>query len=206
MYKQPSPTPLSRRRGAQARLCVSASKLGLVFLMLATGYLTLRLLSIGVLVRGGITKGKLHHTDKAVFGPAFLVAYALESEVAVVPRILLDRLVHEEIRNIRTTKLDQFPTLFSVKLDPDGPPSLDYLGVFRGPRGLAWATMRDKCRASLQRCLNDAIYQPRHFAKVKWLADYWNEVVMDNPSPDNSHLIQFPLDDARWQGALQKPE
>ena len=64
---------------------------GLQFLLTTICFLTNSLLSIGILTRGGLSKGLLHHSDKAVFGPAFLSAYEMENQTAIFPRIIVDR-------------------------------------------------------------------------------------------------------------------
>jgi len=46
-----------------------------------------KLLHIGILTRGGITIGKLHHVDNVIFGPALIEAVRLEKE-AVYPRLV----------------------------------------------------------------------------------------------------------------------
>ena len=43
----------------------------------------------GVLVRGGLTFGKISVRNGSIFGPAFIEAYDLESKVAVYPRIVV---------------------------------------------------------------------------------------------------------------------
>jgi hypothetical protein len=49
----------------------------------------------GLLVRGGVTVGRIHHDELSVFGPALNRAYELESKIAVVPRIVVDETVFE---------------------------------------------------------------------------------------------------------------
>ena len=44
----------------------------------------------GYLVRGAVTLGKLIHTKRFLVGPAMVKAYELESQVAKVPRVLID--------------------------------------------------------------------------------------------------------------------
>lgn len=46
-------------------------------------------LSLGFLVRGGITTGKLYHSQGVIFGEALIEAYKLESSVANYPRIVI---------------------------------------------------------------------------------------------------------------------
>lgn len=54
-------------------------------------YLSWHLLHKGVLSRGGIAVGELHHDKGIVYGPALLTAYQLESQAAIYPRIVLDK-------------------------------------------------------------------------------------------------------------------
>jgi hypothetical protein len=50
-------------------------------------------MSMGFLMRGGITVGDIIHDEEVVFGPALNRAYELESKVAIYPRIVVDELV-----------------------------------------------------------------------------------------------------------------
>lgn len=43
----------------------------------------------GILTRGGIACGEVHHTSDRLFGPAMNEAYLLESELAIFPRIIV---------------------------------------------------------------------------------------------------------------------
>ena len=52
--------------------------------------MTRRLLINGILLRGGITMGKLFHDSDRVFGEGLISAYNLENKAAVYPRILID--------------------------------------------------------------------------------------------------------------------
>ena len=47
-------------------------------------------LGAGFLVRGGLTIGPIYHDSVSVFGPALNRAYELESQIAQVPRIVVD--------------------------------------------------------------------------------------------------------------------
>ena len=49
----------------------------------------------GMLCRGAVSKGKLIHTGKMLYGPAFIDAYRLESNAALYPRVILDDLIVE---------------------------------------------------------------------------------------------------------------
>ena len=57
------------------------------------------LVTESILIRGAVSFGDITHDKNRVFGPALVKAYELESEEAVYPRIILDPLVMEKLRN-----------------------------------------------------------------------------------------------------------
>ena len=61
----------------------------LLELILDIRYLQQNSVMHGLLLRGGISIGKLIHTEKDIYGPVFIDAYKLESECAIYPRIIL---------------------------------------------------------------------------------------------------------------------
>jgi hypothetical protein len=53
-----------------------------------------------LLVRGGVTYGQIAHDDKGIlFGPALNRAYYLESKLAVYPRIIIDKIIYNQLIN-----------------------------------------------------------------------------------------------------------
>lgn len=54
-------------------------------------YLSWQLISKGVLSRGGVAVGNLYHKNGIIYGPALLNAYYLESQVAIFPRVILEK-------------------------------------------------------------------------------------------------------------------
>ncbi|MDR3570629.1 MAG: hypothetical protein P4L81_00290 [Candidatus Pacebacteria bacterium] len=62
---------------------------GYVRILHFTSYLMWQLLEMGILTRGGVGHGCLHHESGIVFGPALIQAYELESKQAIYPRILV---------------------------------------------------------------------------------------------------------------------
>jgi hypothetical protein len=58
-------------------------------------YLWWMFLSKGVLTRGGLSVGNLHHKNGILFGPAMNEAYELESQLAIYPRIVLSAEVQQ---------------------------------------------------------------------------------------------------------------
>ena len=52
-----------------------------------------------MLVRGGVTIGKLHHSGGVVFGEAMVDAYRLESRVAIYPRVVVSSRIYTLLPN-----------------------------------------------------------------------------------------------------------
>lgn len=65
------------------------------------------LFSKGILVRGGISCGKLYHDENYLFGKGLIKAYLFESTYADYPRILVDTDLIEEIHNIVDARFNQ---------------------------------------------------------------------------------------------------
>lgn len=55
-------------------------------------------MKLGLLIRGGLAVGPLHHEQGVVLGPALVEAYCLESRVAIYPRIAVSRKIYTEAR------------------------------------------------------------------------------------------------------------
>lgn len=53
------------------------------------------LLQDGIICRGGLSYGKLVHTERIVFGPAMVEAYETESKAAMYPRVIMDRKIYD---------------------------------------------------------------------------------------------------------------
>jgi hypothetical protein len=158
-------------------LSENATPKGLLYLLQTLTFVSLDLLSNGILVRGGIAKGQLHHTDKVVFGPALIEAYRLESQIAKFPRIILDRYARADFKQNKIG--DGVDPLIrpEIQLDNDGPPFLDIFSPFRAPSLGSHERLQmiaDSCRAYIQDQLNSSIYDPGVFEKLRWLTIYWN--------------------------------
>ena len=80
-----------------------------------------------ILIRGGVVKGLLIHTDNLLLGPAMVNAYNLESKCAISPRIVVDPKVKWSYDKIN--KNDAGETIEKEKIlkkDYDGTFYIDY--------------------------------------------------------------------------------
>jgi hypothetical protein len=160
-------------------LSEAATPRGLHYLLFRVTSFAVDLLANGFLYRGGIAKGPLHHTDSAVFGPAFLKAYDIEHKIAEYPRIVVDQSTHHDFNSN--------PSPFALKdLGPDlrhaddGPVYVDVFSWFKYPRQSPYErieVLRKDCRHNIQAKLDASIYVPAHYKKLQWLAGVWNTTV-----------------------------
>jgi len=79
-------------------ISLPASGPGLFHLIGMINNFSQQLLSLGMLFRGAIVRGRALHTEEVVFGPALVDAYRLETSVSLHPRIMLSDPVMEDVR------------------------------------------------------------------------------------------------------------
>lgn len=108
----------------------ATQKDGVLFLLDYIHYLIIIAIHYGFLIRGGITYGKVCHTEDKIFGPAMNASYLMESNEAKFPRIV----IHEDV--LRATFKNRGPQADEddvvkylshlVQKDTDGVFYLDY--------------------------------------------------------------------------------
>jgi hypothetical protein len=175
---------------------------GLLYLLSAVRQLALNLLGNGLLMRGAVAKGKLHHVGSVMFGPAFLKAYRIEQQIAKYPRIILSAEVYEDIKAMAQGLLDP-----SYILDDDGPPYLDVLRRLKELNSVT-ASIEDlnsreiiaaqSYQRILQQLLDHSIHEPRHFEKVRWFAIYWNGTFGFIPGAPIQHVVLPAARNLAW--------
>lgn len=127
--------------------------------------------------RGGIAIGDCFHDGTVFFGPALVDAYATESRVAIVPRLLL----HPSANSC----VDGSPV--PVREDPDGKgPYLDFLRIGLPEGDAARATYLAQARAAI--VAGPATIDEGHpkrdgqLASWQWLASYFDAVLDESPA------------------------
>ncbi len=88
--------------------------------------LTIAMIKEGVVFRGGITYGQIHHDTEFVFGPAMNCAYYLESKIANYPRILVDQSVLD-LKNDEGKVIADYPGQFVIDVGEQGHSHIDYI-------------------------------------------------------------------------------
>jgi hypothetical protein len=163
-------------------LSEAATPKALQYLVFRATQFALDLLANGFLLRGAIAKGLLHHSEHAIFGPAFLNAYDSERNVAKYPRIIVDQRTHEDFVDMQDAQLGEAYDRFigpNLRHDDDGPVFVDIFSGYRNAEHIPYERVRitgDACRENIQAKLDQSIYNPAHYEKLRWLAIYWNGV------------------------------
>jgi hypothetical protein len=135
----------------------------------------------GLLLRGGVVRGKLFHQGALAFGPAIHEAYRLETVIASSPRIILsDELGAEwDERELDGGMI--------WRLAGDGLRFFNFLPPFWGsPLFYAdkesWQTRLQPIRKLIVSMASDRACPESVFAKYEWLAGYFDSVCMENPA------------------------
>ena len=125
-------------------------------------------LEAGLLVRGGVTFGKVIHTFEILFGPAMNRAYQIERDLAKYPRIVFDPICFQP------GLLDPKRSLHRLAQDDDGMVYLDY---FRPSRVFYllpnhWLSIQDAIEMIPSADANVA-------PKRDWMIRHYNDVLAE---------------------------
>lgn len=150
------------------------------------GFHQLEMALAGFFVRGGMAYGPLHMSDNFVFGQAVLDAYKLESQLALVPRTVINQDVMSEVYiHLKSYAfVAASPHDEGILIDEDGEFFLNYLDPlidgssaedieFRG-----FERHRDLIIQKLENAKSDKIR-----AKYEWSARYHNHVIDRQVAP-----------------------
>lgn len=151
----------------------------------------LRLVLAGFPIRGGLTYGDLHISERLVFGPTFLEAYDLERTVAKFPRIVVSReVLAHAARHIRYwDRPSSSPHTSLFWKGSDGHVFVNYLDwVNEGEGGTDWDAIgkhRDVIAASLKEFGDNE----RVRRKFVWMRDYHNHFCRNHWRVENRDSI-----------------
>jgi hypothetical protein len=137
------------------------------------------LLDEGILLRGGITVGDVALSYGQLFGPAVVRGYALESQVARFPRVVVGGEVLEELKInpalwVHDADYDLRATRSLLRRDFDGEYFVDYLRVIEEEldERSEYPAMLDQHYEFIKRGLKRYKDNASILAKYKWLREY----------------------------------
>jgi len=129
----------------------------------------------GVFCRGAITKGKIFHHGKVLFGTSYIKAYKLEGKLAKFPRVIIDPDIIEFF-DLQEGKMPLAPAFYG--LDTDG---LYYQRYFTWQMFLPYAySFHDyllRVREWIATHLSNYKETPNIFEKYQWIACEFNSLV-----------------------------
>ncbi|MDR2193557.1 MAG: hypothetical protein LBP19_03705 [Treponema sp.] len=139
-----------------------------------------KLIQLGVLIRGGIAKGKLMHDSQGIiFGPAFNEAYDIERNKAEYPRIILSADLVNLLYSYPTNSgALQYPYRYFLKRFDDGCVGLHQMTFFEYQHAI-YSNELTRSRTSLLKKLDEHLCDPKVFRKYRWLTDELNTLDID---------------------------
>jgi hypothetical protein len=162
--------------------------------LLSLRYLLIDLASKGILLRGGITSGKLIHTKDIVIGPAMINAYIMESKAANYPRIIVDDSIFEIAANYKRDMHSSEDELIHIGnllgRDSDG---IHYIDFIKGIYGeldepeLGYPLYLFEISKIIKKGI--VHHNPSVRIKYSWLKEKYNEVVI--PIKKNAETFNF---------------
>jgi len=174
-------------------LSVPTTPEGLSHMLQTIADLSADLLSLNMLFRGAIVKGKLLHTTDAIFGPALIAAYKLETNVSFHPRIMVSSEVYQDAASSAFSSKRLIPK--HIVADPHDVPYLNLFAKWDGVSG-EWLSEAIQMLTTLQGIiaagLIDNAASPPIAEKYKWIARKLNGFVRKYGLRDR--ISEIPLD------------
>lgn len=154
----------------------------------------------GILTRGGIACGDMHHTKDRLFGPAMNEAYKLENESAIFPRILVSDDIlalvrHEEADGTTTKEGGCDPEV--LRQDFDGEWHI-HLMTHRILSPFITVTEKEALFNAKVQVIEAALNNPnppprknkRARAKHNWLRNYLQASIKEGPSTNPGEIVR----------------
>ncbi len=181
---------------------------GVFWLLHAMAMTVVELAGRGYLLRGAVTIGDLYHDGRHVVGPAMVAAYEMESQRAIVPRVIIDPAVLDIARehrgDLHTPDDEEEYVRSFIAVDEDGEHFFDYLswtsvveivGADDDSYGSYLAEMSRLVQRGLRhtdaRVLRKYLWLHRHYVAA---IELFQSIPDDHPyraqSPENCQLIE----------------
>lgn len=138
--------------------------------------------SLGMMMRGGIVIGSLIHEETgALFGPAMIESYKLESKKAMYPRILVSDEAHKHLSKtlalVNDVAKDENPVNV-IKKSFDGYLFLDLISIFEFTGKIPVEEEKNSFSERLQDIEKDILESyPDAHPKISYLLNRWKEII-----------------------------
>ena len=154
-------------------IVISTEENNIFSLIWTSGWLQAELLYTGILTRGGISLGLLHHKDGIIYGEGLISAYNLEQKSAIYPRIVISKKLidnHNEIlSNWIVQDFDGFYFLDPFKFDAVAGDAAELAADGYDPREIYFKEVR----AYLLELRKNSS-EENHLAKHTWMIKRFN--------------------------------
>lgn len=158
---------------------------GLLSLLYQSSFIQNMLLNLGVLLRGGLTKGKFFQYKNIMFGPAMVEAYKIESD-ARYPRVVISNEIIDEFKSngffekgngtkqlSQKTDIVHIQIELLIKQDSDNKYFINYFNPFEVIKLNKNANVKTNIEYTIKQGLN---YKETGIKeKYIWLQDYYNK-------------------------------
>ena len=162
----------------------------LPYLIARVHRLAFQFLLNGIVTRGGIVQGPIHHRLRVAFGPGMVAAYELEQRVAMYPRIVVDPAVasqylpwEEAFRRNFSSRFADRPVESLLTRDVDGSWFLNPFVIVPERSTIGYGMLTFRWERAFQHIRDQLVNRLRfeidrgvaaHVAKIRWLIFHFN--------------------------------
>jgi hypothetical protein len=163
-------------------------------------YIGAKLMTEGILLRGGITVGKLIHLDNGIImGQALIEAYQLETNSAKFPRIVLSQKLVDKLSYPLETKKNRYPYHQYLNRFEDGCVGFHqmiYFQILQSSNLLDYARLKrelKKVRKTIITGLDDHMESAETHQKYLWLKKEYEKLAILNIDKEKIYEINEGL-------------
>ncbi len=149
------------------------------YILLDIVHLQLEMMNLGILMRGGVTVGKLYHKNNVVYGPAMVEAYDIESKLAIYPRVLVnEEVIKRGLENGNHSPVEELNHLIGLLAeDEDHQLFIDYMSQSQEvDEPSSYLEALEKTKTLIENQLT-TLKKPNVLLKYLWLKRYYNSTM-----------------------------
>ncbi|MEP3228086.1 MAG: hypothetical protein ABJN61_11645 [Flavobacteriaceae bacterium] len=161
-----------------------------------------KLISDGILIRGGLTVGKIVHTDNGiVFGQGLIDAFHLETRAAKFPRIILSDKLINKLNYPMMGKKERYPYHQYLRRFDDGCFGFHQMMYFQVLQNWPEISADDlisglkKIKETIVNGLDTSFEYPDVFEKYIWLKEQYNDLIILDVDLPKLYELRFGGDE-----------
>lgn len=157
-------------------IAISSTEKNIFAVIWVSGWLQADLLYVGILTRGAVSRGLLHHQDGILYGDGVVSAHELEQKASFYPRIIISNELLSQYKTLLKDWIekdyDELHFINPFKFNAVAGDATDLAADGYDPREIYFRKVRDHLIEWLERSPKE-----EHLSKINWMIKRFNEAV-----------------------------